>query len=104
VSSHVGLGAGSPSPQDGPAATVPRSPGASSRPGWGAASARPCQWAPCGRLFLPRATGGKPQKWCSPHCRELAKAAARAVCPHCGGSLGHGDIIKRERFAAGGKQ
>ncbi len=86
MSSRAGLSAGSLGPQDGSAATVPRSSGASSRPGRGA-SARRCQWAPCGRLFLPRATGGKPQKWCSPDCREQAKAAARAVCPHCGGSL-----------------
>jgi hypothetical protein len=45
-----------------------------------------CQRAACGRLFVARRSGGKPQKFCSAKCRELAKAR-RMSCSHCGGSL-----------------
>jgi hypothetical protein len=86
MSRSVGLVAGSLGLQEGPAATVPRSSGASSRPER-CVGVRRCHWPHCDRVFVPRTTGGKPQKWCSPRCRELAKAAARAVCPHCGASL-----------------
>lgn len=83
---RLGVAAGSAAAQEWPVATVSRSPAASVRPLRGA-GARSCAWPLCGVLFVPRATGGKPQKYHAPHCRELAKAAARAVCPHCGGSL-----------------
>lgn len=94
-----GLVAGSLGPQEGPATTVPRSPGASSRPPR-VPGARRCQRPSCRRLFVPRTTGGKLQKYCEPACRELVKAEARAVCPHCGGSLRRrGALVEGERFA-----
>jgi hypothetical protein len=89
VSGGVGLVAGSQGTQESPATTVPCSSGASS-PAVRGTGARPCQWPPCGRLFVPRPTGGRPQKYCSSVCRERRKAASRAicnVCPHCGGAL-----------------
>jgi hypothetical protein len=65
-------------------ATVPRSQEA--RSGRDAGLVR-CAWPPCPVRFVPRATGGQRQKYHAPACRELAKAAGRLVCPHCGGSL-----------------
>ena len=37
---------------------------------------RTCPW--CGDPFLPRASGGKPQRFCSPDCRRAMDAALRA--------------------------
>lgn len=75
--------AGPPVVREGHSATVPRSYRA--RSGLGRTpNQRTCAWPPCGRLFVPRSTGGKPQKYHAPQCRELAKAVARATCPHCG--------------------
>lgn len=101
MSRPVGLVPGSRGLQQGTAATVSRSSGASEGRERSAAEVRRCPWPLYGRLFVPRATGAKPQKWCSGRCRDLATAAARARCPRCVGSLArHGDLIKRERFAA----
>jgi hypothetical protein len=35
----------------------------------------PCLW--CGRRFMPRASGGKPQSFCRPACRRALDARGR---------------------------
>lgn len=41
-----------------------------------AAGSQFCPW--CGRVFVPRRTGGRGQRFCSPACRRAFDAAARA--------------------------
>lgn len=86
MSAPVAVLPGSQATREGPGTTSARSSGARypvARP----AGAVRCAWAPCGVLFVPRATGGKPQRFHSAACRRAAWSAARVVCPHCGGSL-----------------
>lgn len=99
LTTHTGVVASSPAVPEGPAAMVPRSSGALAHPERSTV-ARRCAWPPCSLLFVPRTTGGKPQKYDEPRCRELAKAAARATCPHCGGSLRPRGAVTAPRSSA----